>query len=182
MNENQLKLPSGKVITFNAEQSAGLTKIKHWMKHGLKYGRLRKTFGSLFVKVSNIYQGIKKRFAQDKSPESGKKPTFASGPVGAAAKVAFGLVKQLLVITSKKVTEHLVATLKTGASALVKQVFSQQALEQFHENFAGLEQEIEKIKKITADAKKKYDDKVETFLKEYEEGKEAEQAYENVPI
>ena len=34
MNENQLKLPSGKVITFNSEQFDGLTKIKHWLKNG----------------------------------------------------------------------------------------------------------------------------------------------------
>jgi len=34
MNENQLKLPSGKVITFNPEQSDGLNKINHWLKNG----------------------------------------------------------------------------------------------------------------------------------------------------
>jgi len=34
MNENQLKLPSGKIITFNAEQFDGINKIKHWLKNG----------------------------------------------------------------------------------------------------------------------------------------------------
>jgi intein/homing endonuclease len=34
MNENQLRLPSGKVITFNDEQFEGLKKIKHWTKNG----------------------------------------------------------------------------------------------------------------------------------------------------
>ena len=34
MTENQLKLPSGKVITFNQEQFDGLKKIKHWLKNG----------------------------------------------------------------------------------------------------------------------------------------------------
>jgi ATP-dependent exoDNAse (exonuclease V) alpha subunit len=32
MNENQLRLPTGKIITFNAEQFDGLKKIKHWLK------------------------------------------------------------------------------------------------------------------------------------------------------
>ena len=34
MNENQLKLPNGKVITFNTEQFDGLQKIKHWLNNG----------------------------------------------------------------------------------------------------------------------------------------------------
>jgi len=34
MNENQLKLPTGKIITFNPEQFDGLKKIKHWLKNG----------------------------------------------------------------------------------------------------------------------------------------------------
>jgi len=34
INENQLKLTSGKIITFNAEQSDGLAKINHWLKNG----------------------------------------------------------------------------------------------------------------------------------------------------
>jgi len=34
MNENQLLLPSGKIITFNEEQFDGLKKIKHWLKNG----------------------------------------------------------------------------------------------------------------------------------------------------
>ena len=29
MNDNQLRLPSGKIITFNPEQSEGLNKINH---------------------------------------------------------------------------------------------------------------------------------------------------------
>lgn len=32
--ENQLLLPSGKLITFNDEQFEGLKKIKHWLKNG----------------------------------------------------------------------------------------------------------------------------------------------------
>lgn len=31
MNENQLKLPNGKIITFNEEQFDGVKKIKHWL-------------------------------------------------------------------------------------------------------------------------------------------------------
>jgi ATP-dependent exoDNAse (exonuclease V) alpha subunit len=34
MNENQLRLPSGKVITLNTEQFDGLKKINHWLKNG----------------------------------------------------------------------------------------------------------------------------------------------------
>lgn len=34
MNENQLRLPSGKIITFNNEQFDGLKKIKYWLKNG----------------------------------------------------------------------------------------------------------------------------------------------------
>ena len=34
MNDNQLKLPSGKVITFNEEQFDGLNKITAWLKNG----------------------------------------------------------------------------------------------------------------------------------------------------
>ena len=34
MNDNQLLLPSGKIITFNEEQFDGLKKIKHWLQNG----------------------------------------------------------------------------------------------------------------------------------------------------
>lgn len=34
MDENQLKLPNGNIITFNSEQFDGLKKIKHWLKNG----------------------------------------------------------------------------------------------------------------------------------------------------
>ena len=34
MQENQLKLPTGKIITLNPEQFDGLKKIKHWLKNG----------------------------------------------------------------------------------------------------------------------------------------------------
>ncbi len=34
MDENQLQLPNGKIITFNAEQFDGLKKIKSWLKNG----------------------------------------------------------------------------------------------------------------------------------------------------
>lgn len=34
MDENQLKLPDGKIITFNTEQFDGLKKIKAWLKNG----------------------------------------------------------------------------------------------------------------------------------------------------
>ncbi|MDA3779450.1 MAG: AAA family ATPase [Bacteroidales bacterium] len=34
MEENQLKLANGKIITFNTEQFDGLKKIKHWLKTG----------------------------------------------------------------------------------------------------------------------------------------------------
>lgn len=34
MNENQLRLPTGKIITFNEEQFDGLKKINHWLKNG----------------------------------------------------------------------------------------------------------------------------------------------------
>jgi len=34
INENQLQLPNGKIITFNKEQFDGLNKIKHWLNNG----------------------------------------------------------------------------------------------------------------------------------------------------
>jgi len=34
VTENQLKLPTGKIITFNPEQFDGINKIKHWLKNG----------------------------------------------------------------------------------------------------------------------------------------------------
>lgn len=34
MNDNQLRLPTGKIITFNPEQFDGLKKINHWLRNG----------------------------------------------------------------------------------------------------------------------------------------------------
>jgi len=34
MDDNQLKLPTGKIITFNPEQFDGVKKIKHWLNNG----------------------------------------------------------------------------------------------------------------------------------------------------
>jgi len=36
MNDNQLRLTTGKIITFNSEQYDGLKRINHWLKNGDK--------------------------------------------------------------------------------------------------------------------------------------------------
>ena len=34
MKDNQLKLKTGKIITFNSEQYDGIKKIRNWLKNG----------------------------------------------------------------------------------------------------------------------------------------------------
>jgi energy-coupling factor transporter ATP-binding protein EcfA2 len=61
MNKNQLRLPSGKVITFNDEQFEGLKKIKHWLKNGETFFTLDGPAGSgkstIIKKILDNYCG-----------------------------------------------------------------------------------------------------------------------------
>lgn len=63
VNENQLLLPSGKIITFNAEQFDGLKKINHWLKNGETFFTLAGYAGtgkSTIVKkvLDNYHRGV----------------------------------------------------------------------------------------------------------------------------
>lgn len=63
MNENQLQLPSGKIITFNAEQFDGLKKINHWLRNGDMFFTLAGYAGtgkSTIVKkvLDNYHRGV----------------------------------------------------------------------------------------------------------------------------
>ncbi len=63
MNENQLRLPNGKIITFNPEQFNGLTKINHWLKNGETFFTLAGYAGtgkSTIVKkvLDNYHRGV----------------------------------------------------------------------------------------------------------------------------
>lgn len=58
--DNQLLLPSGKLITFNPEQFAGLDKIKHWLKNGQTFFTLAGYAGTgkstMIKKVLDFYR------------------------------------------------------------------------------------------------------------------------------
>ena len=63
MNENQLKLLNGKIITFNTEQFDGLKKINHWLKNGQTFFTLTGPAGSgkstIIKKVlDNYHRGV----------------------------------------------------------------------------------------------------------------------------
>ena len=63
MDENQLKLLSGKIITFNTEQFDGLKKINHWLKNGQTFFTLTGPAGSgkstIIKKVlDNYHRGV----------------------------------------------------------------------------------------------------------------------------
>ncbi|HWP92867.1 MAG TPA: DUF4157 domain-containing protein [Thermodesulfobacteriota bacterium] len=146
----------------------GLSKLNHWVDWGGMFGKLRATFGGLFLKIVEAYEKLKKRF--DKVPgESTKSFDFGSGPVGAAVKVAFGLMRQFLKIIAGRVAQNLTTRLKTGAEALAKHVFSESVTEKFTQNFEGLKTEIQKITGIADGLHRQFDAKVDEYLKEYED-------------
>jgi len=63
MDENQLKLLNGKIITFNTEQFDGLKKINHWLKNGQTFFTLTGPAGSgkstIIKKVlDNYHRGV----------------------------------------------------------------------------------------------------------------------------
>jgi hypothetical protein len=159
------KVPISKDVETTGK---GLSKLNHWVDWGGVFGRLRATFGNLFFKVAGIYEKIKKRF--EKGPDKSTKTfDFGSGPIGAAVKVAFGLMKQFLKIIANRVAQNLTAKLKAGAEAYVKHLFSDTVIEQLIGKAKELETEILKVTNIGDTLHAKFDERVNEILKDYED-------------
>jgi hypothetical protein len=140
-------------------------KIEHWAKWGGLYGRLRETFGGLFVKVAGVHERIKKWFEQRRDNKDAKSFNFGSGPIAEAAKIAFGLVKQFLLVTTRKVGDILAPILKNGATALLKSYLIGGATDAFAENVEALKKKVDVIKVIEDGFDKNLEAKVGEFLK-----------------
>lgn len=150
------------------ETGKGVSEINRWVRWGGWYGRLRGTFGGLFQKIRDLYERIKKWFEQHHEKKE-KSHDFGSGPIAEAAKIAFGLMKQFLIITIRRVGENLATALKSGASALLEYIFSEAATKIFGENFEALKEKVEQIKGIADGLHEKFDKEVGEFLKDYED-------------
>lgn len=83
MKENQLKLPNGKIITFNDEQSEGLKKIWHWLKNG---------DGTFFTLAG--YAGTGKTTIIKKVLEEYRRGVVVSAPTHKAKKVIIGTTRK----------------------------------------------------------------------------------------
>lgn len=83
MKENELKLTSGKIITFNDEQVEGLKKIRHWLKNGK---------GTFFTLAG--YAGTGKTTIIKKILEEYYGGVVVSAPTHKAKKVIIGTTKK----------------------------------------------------------------------------------------
>lgn len=147
----------------------GLPKLDHWVAWGGFYGRLRGVFGNVFLKIVGVYEKVKERFEKPSGGKDTNTHNFGSGPVGAAVKVAFGLIKQFLKITANKVVTNLKNSLESGATNLVKHIFSGPKMDKFLENFDALKAEIDSVNSLADKIHEKFETTVGNFLKEYED-------------
>ena len=151
------------------QQNKALKQVQLWSgPSGKLLGTLRFTFGGLFDKLGGLYGKVKKWF--DKRPQSeGKELDFGSGPIATAAEVAFKLMKQFLIITAKRVGDHLTNALQSGANAMLNHFFTGPLMEQFSEETDALKKKIEDIKSIGDSLQEKFDSKITEVLSVFED-------------
>jgi hypothetical protein len=161
-----LKLPaSGSLL----QQNKALKQIELWSgPSGKLLGVLRFRFGALFDKLGSLYERVKKWFDK-REQHKGKGLDFGSGPIATAAEVAFGLMKQFLVFTAKRVGDNLVSALQSGATALLTHVFSEAVTERFSENIAALQEKVEEIRSIAEGLHEKFEEKIGGVLSFFED-------------
>jgi len=146
----------------------GLPKIRHWIKWGGLYGRLRGVFGTIFTKISGFYNKMKQRFKKifDKS----KKPGIsASGIMGAVTRVAFSAAIQFFQIISRKVVVNLKSALKKGAEMMIRDFFSDKQTEEFTENIEKIKSLFKDLNKFKKEADEKFDKALNKLMKPYED-------------
>jgi hypothetical protein len=135
-----------------------VSKLEHWVQWGGVYGRLRRTFGSLFTKVSDLYKRARDKFRE----LTKRKPSESSGGDGlvkAIIRVAFRTAQGFLTLTIDRVADHLKTALERGAGVLLNEFFGEENIEKLASARADLE-------KMVADVQQSAQQKVEAVIEE----------------
>lgn len=148
-----------------AQKGKGLLKVRHWLKFGGLYGRLRAAFGPLSTKIATFFQKLKKRF-KALSKKTKKPGGSTSGIIGAVVRVTFSLTKVFMGIITRRVGENLMQGLKKGAADLAKDFFKTENIDPFLNKIDELKKLVEEVENFKEE---KLKEKVDTFLKPYED-------------
>lgn len=142
-----------------------VSKLEHWSRWGGVYGRLRRVFGSLFVKVSEMYNK-----ARDKFRELTRRRSAASSGGDSLTKtiirVAFGTAQGFFSVVIDRVVGHLKTALEKGAGVLVNEFFGEENVEKLASAKADLEKMVVDLQGA---AEQKVEAIVEEMVKPYEE-------------
>jgi hypothetical protein len=141
-----------------------LRRIEHWEAHGMTYGRLRKTFGSLYVRVIDFYEKVRKRFS-DWAGSRTHRTSFARGSLGTAARVAFNIARHFVGIIARRTLSRLMDAFQAGMQAFVQQQFSEQMTAARTE----IQPVIDTITDLETAARQQYEQLVEEAFKPYKD-------------
>jgi hypothetical protein len=142
-----------------AETAAAKTvhKMRFWTGFSSAiFGRLRYSFGGLFVKVVNAYHAIRARFhnlLKDKGGAPNK-----GGLLGTVVRIAFEVLKAAGQFLVHRTSDYLVDSLKTGVAKTLKSLIPEDKYEEF-------EAKVQEITKLATDLEQRALATVEAFVK-----------------
>jgi hypothetical protein len=141
-----------------------VSKLEHWVQWGGVYGRLRRVFGNLFTKVSDLYRRARDRFRALTKRKS-TDPSGGDSLVKAIIRVAFRTAQGFLTLTIDRVADHLKTALEKGAGVLVNEFFGEENVEKL----ASARTDLEKmVTDVEGAARQKVEAVIEEMIAPYQ--------------
>jgi hypothetical protein len=146
------------------ELSRDLRRIQRWEEHGELFGRLRRIFGGLYVRVIQFYERVRERFRR-LTESRRQRGRVGSGALGTIARLVFTILKKLAGIIVARVADRLMEAFHNGMTSYLEGVVG----EQVDEVRVEVEAVRQRITDMEQGARAEYERIVDNLVGPYEE-------------
>lgn len=163
--QDRTKQPMG--ITPKQVQTAkALDRVELWTTWGGVFGRFRKVFGNIYIKVSDLYEKAREKLHNLRERTTAKGDGGGDRLVGKIFKTAFKTAMVFLKLITDSVASHLKSALEKGIDTLIEEFFGDTYIKKLMEAKADLEEKVTAVEKaIQEDIQAR----VDAITKPYEE-------------
>ena len=150
------------------EAHATYNEIDFWTGAGaIALGRLRDVFGEAFVKIYNIYHGIRARFQDRLKGREGSFKGIGGGLLGSAVRVIFKVLKKIGSVVIDRTLGELADSLTAGVEAKMQSLFDSEKLLEMLLDPAqreAFDARLAELKTLQADLQKQASETVEGLI------------------
>lgn len=162
--QDRTKQPLG-VTPQQAQTAKQLERVERWITWGGVFGRFRKVFGGIFIKVSDLYDKARDRLHKLRERTTAKADGGGDRLVGKIFKTAFKTALVFLKLITDRVAAQLKSALEKGVDNLIEEFFGDTYIHKLLEAKADLETKIAAVESaIEEDIQKR----VDAIVKPYE--------------